>query len=233
MKIFIDDREKQERKTKAVAYYLGEDENFQYGKNLNVSELLYGDYVFTENNITVAFEYKTIEDSMSSLGDNRVFNQALNQSNNFDYHFVIIVGTDKEKQELIKEKERYTGKYMSNEQFYGGFASLLNFTSVIQVPNDIVAFMVMLRIARKCVDDKPILKRFNKSRGSPALRLLANNVHRVGYKTAERICECLDLVTVDDVLGLGVDDLVKVDGVGEVKANSILEQLKREFFDIS
>ena len=231
MKIFIDDREKQERKSQAVAYY-SDQENFQYGKDLMVSELLYGDYVFTgDNGITVAFEYKTIEDYMASLGDNRVFNQALNQSNNFDYHFVIIVGTDKEKQELIKEKERYTGKYMNNEQFYGGFASLLNFTSVIQVPNDKLAFMVMLSIARKCVDDKPVLKRFNKSRGSPALRLLHNNVHRVGYKTAERICEVLDLVTVDDVLGLGVDDLVRVDGIGVKTAESILNQLSREFFD--
>ena len=61
--------------------------------------------------------------------------------------------------------------------------------------------------------------------------MLHNNVHRVGYKTAERICEVLDLVTVDDVLGLGVDDLVRVDGIGVKTAESILDQLSREFFD--
>lgn len=221
----IDDRE-QQRGFRALQYYLDDTDI-----KPKITELRYGDFVFnnSENELQVAFEYKTLEDFINSIHDNRVFNQALNQSNEFDYHFVIVVGTDKEKQELIKEKQRYTGEYMTNNQFYGAYASLLNITSLIQVPNEKTAFLIMGKVANKCLDDKPVLKRFSKSRGSPALRLLTNNVNRVGYKTAVNICNTLKLESINDVFSVTVDDLVKVDGVGEKTANSILEQLGHEF----
>ena len=223
--VSIDDRE-QERGFRAFQYYRDNTELLPKSE-----ELVYGDFVFTDDTsgISVAFEYKTLEDFIASIYDNRVFNQALNQSNEFDYHFVIVVGTDKEKQELIRDKQRYTGEYMTNKQFYGAYASLLNITSLIQVPNEKTAFLCMERVAIKCCDLKPVLKRYNKSRGTPALRLLANNVSRVGDKTAEKICNSLKLETIDDVLNLTVEDLVKVNGVGEKTAESILSQLNHEF----
>ena len=226
MKIFIDDRE-QKRIKSALKYYV--DEGFHVGEDLYVMELPVGDYIFTDNKIQVAFEYKTIEDYIASLNDYRVFNQAINQSNNFDYHFVIIVGTDKEKTEVIKSKKKYTGSYVTNKQYYGGLASLVNFTSILQVPNEKLAFMLMLQVAVKCCDLKPVLKRFQKSRGSPALRLLTNNVAGIGYITAERICKELGLVSVADVLNVSKADLVGVDGVGGVTAVKILKQLHNEF----
>ncbi len=221
----IDDRE-QQRGFRALQYYLDDTDI-----KPKITELRYGDFVFSnsENELQVAFEYKTLEDFINSIHDNRVFNQALNQSNEFDYHFVIVVGTDNEKQELIKEKQRYTGEYMTNNQFYGAYASLLNITSLIQVPNEKTAFLIMGKVANKCLDDKPVLKRFSKSRGSPALRLLTNNVNRVGYKTAVNICNTLKLESINDVFSVTVEDLVKVDGVGEKTANNILEQLGHEF----
>lgn len=227
MIITIDDRE-QQRIDSAVDYYESK-EGFKYNLNLFVEELIYGDYVFKDNDITVAFEFKTIDDYINSLADYRVFNQAINQSNNFDYHFVIIVGTDKEKQNRIKSKKNYTGNYMTNKQYYGGFASLVNFTSIIQVPNDNTAFMVMLQFAEKCCSLKPVVKRYPKSRGSPAYRLLNNNVHRVGGKTADRICKELKLVSIADVFQLSKADLVKVEGIGDKTAENILKQLKNEF----
>lgn len=220
----IDTRES-ERGFRAFQYYRDKTENITPVSK----ELLYGDFVFTGDGLTVAFEYKTLEDYIASINDNRVFNQALNQSNNYDYHFVIVVGTDKEKSELIREKQRYNGRYITNKQFYGAYASLVNVTSLIQVPNEKTAFMVMGQVADKCCNTRPVLKRFNKSRGSPALRLLANNVHRIGEKTAERICTDLGLVSINDVLGLTVEDLCRVDGVGVKTAEYVLVQLNGEF----
>lgn len=220
---YIDDRE-QKRGLRAFDY-------FKDKFPTKAAELLYGDFVFKDSDtgINVAFEYKTLEDYIHSIKDNRVFNQALNQSNNFDYHYIIVVGTDKEKQEVIRENQRYTGQYITKRQFYGSYASLVNISSLIQVPNESTAFLVMELVAEHCCNDKPVVKRFNKSRGSAAYRLLNNNVSRVGGKTAERICKELNLVTIEDVLGLTKEDLTSVAGVGDATAVSILRQLKREF----
>lgn len=225
---FIDDRE-QSRVKPAYNFFKNANKNKhnleQY--QVYVLELPIGDYVFKgDNGITVAFEYKTIEDYLGSLSDNRVFNQALDQSNNFDYHFIIVVGTPDELNTLIREKQSYTGRYMTLREYYGSFGSLLNVTSIIQVPNQNHAFQCMESTARHCIDTKPVLKRFPKSRGTPALRLLANNVEKVGYKTAEKICDKLHLLTIDDVLGLKKERLVEVDGIGDRKADIILKQLK-------
>ena len=218
----IDDRE-QSRGIRALNYFKKD------GFKVEMRELLYGDFVFKSDGITVAFEYKTMEDFIGSVGDGRVFNQALNQSNEFDYHFVIVVGTDQEKSDTIREKQKYTGVYMTNKQFYGSLASICNISSLVQVPNEKSAFLCMEKFAEHCCNLKPVLKRFKKSRGSPALRLLANNVAGVGYVTAQNICDDLGLVTVEDVFGLTVDDLVGIKGVGVLTANNILKQLKNEF----
>ena len=220
--VFIDDREQSRVKP---AYNFFKEANEPY--NVYVQELLIGDYVFKgDNGVTVAFEYKTIEDYLGSLADNRVFNQALDQSNNFDYHFIIIVGTQTELSNLISQKAKYTGRYITLKEYYGSFGSLLNITSIIQVPNQNHAFQCMESTARHCISMKPVLKRFPKSRGTPALRLLANNINGIGYVTAEKICDKWGLESVNDVLGLDFDDLVMVDGVGDKTASSILEQLK-------
>lgn len=219
--VWIDDRE--QSRVKPAYNFFNELEDYK----TYVMELPIGDYVFKgENGITVAFEYKTIEDYLASLSDNRVFNQALDQSNNMDYHFIIIVGTPEELNQCIKDKKHYTGRYMSLKEYYGSFGSLLNVTSIIQVPNQNHAFQCMESTARHCIDTKPVLKRFKKSRGTPAIRLLANNVEKVGYKTAEKICETLGLKSINDVLCLDFDDLVSVDGIGDCKAENILLQLK-------
>ena len=225
MTVFIDDRE-QSRIAPAYTFYADEKKLQTY-----VLELTYGDYIFKgENSITVAFEYKTVDDYVNSLKDYRVFNQALNQSNKFDYHFVIVVGTDEDKKRVIDKQYWVTGRDLSDTEYYGGFASLVNFTSIIQVPNRDTAFGVMEQVARKCTSTRPVVKRFPKSRGSPAYRLLNNNVHRVGHVTAQNICDTLGLVSVDDVLGLQKKDLLKVKGVGEKTADMILLQLHDEFF---
>lgn len=143
-----------------------------------------------------------------------------------DYHFIIIVGTPEELNHCMKEKKHYTGRYMTLKEYYGSFGSLLNVTSILQVPNRNHAFQCMESTARHCIDTKPVLKRYPKSRGTPALRLLANNVERVGYKTAEKICDKLHLFSIDDVLCLEKSDLLRVDGIGDRKADIILKQLK-------
>ena len=78
MNIKISDKE-QTRIKSATAYYK------EQGHDVEVTNLQIGDYIFDNK---VAFEFKTIADFVASIQDNRVFNEAINQAENFDYHFV-------------------------------------------------------------------------------------------------------------------------------------------------
>lgn len=222
IKCFIDNREKN-RIDPAQKYYR------DAGFDVNVAELVYGDYIFTDENITVAFEYKTIEDYLGSLTDYRVFNQALNQSYNFNYHFVIIVGTEKEYTEAVRSKGFHSKNYISNGKFNGSIASLVEFTSVLQVKNQSLAFDLMERVAKKCIRDKPVIHRFPKTKGVPAYRFLCNNVNGIAEKTAQKIVDELGLWSIVDVLRLNRKRLMSVKGVGGKTAENILRQILKEY----
>ena len=220
MRVFIDSRE-QDRVNAGKEYF---------GKyNPYIVEMVYGDYAFTDNNIRVVFEYKTIDDFINSMEDNRVFNQALNQSNVFDYHFVIIVGDDNDYEQAISKHGYHSGHYIGDNQVNGAIASLVEFTSVLFRKNEKSAFDLMERIAEKCLRDKPIVHRYPKSRGSPAYRFLINNVSGIGDKTAESICDELELYCIGDVLELSVEELSKIKGIGAVKSRNILGQIIKKY----
>ena len=220
IKCFIDNREKDRVRT-GLKYF----SKYQPV----IFELPVGDYIFNSNNITVVFEYKTIEDFIGSVNDNRVFNQALNQTSEFDYHFVIIVGSEKDLRTAKDKLYRNTKISFNNKEFNGALASLVEFTSVLQVKNESLAFDLMERIALKCVRDKPVVHRYPKSKGSPAYRFLCNNVNGVADKTTRKICEDLDLWFISDVFNLNLDMLVSVNGIGRKKARNILNQILREY----
>lgn len=120
MKIIIDSREGK-RIESAKEYF---------EKNVNevTVEELVGDYLFNDE---VVFEYKRIDDFFSSLNDNRLMNQAINQYENYDKHFVII---EKNKNILNKMKKRWNkNDTIKNSNRYDGIVSELNqFTTVIE-----------------------------------------------------------------------------------------------------
>ena len=62
MKVFIDSRE-QSRIKQASEYYT------KQGLTVEVQELPIGDYLFTDGNDEVVFEFKTIADFISSIQD--------------------------------------------------------------------------------------------------------------------------------------------------------------------
>ena len=82
MNILIDSREKA-RKIRAADFYAGK------GHSSTIKSLDVGDYVFSDQ---VVFEYKEIGDFMSSVLNESLFNEAMNQALVYDYHFVIIKG---------------------------------------------------------------------------------------------------------------------------------------------
>ena len=213
--IEIDHRENDERIQEAAYYYKSK------GDTVKVKELLVGDYVF---NNQVAFEYKTMNDFIQSVESGRVFNQAIDQTTNYHYHFVIIVASDKEKEEYLDgfDEEAYVFGW---DNYDGAIARLNTFTTVKECSTEKRAIRFMRQQARKCLDNKKIVKRLKQKTDNPAFNWLALVKH-IGDDTAELIVENKDLYSLTDLLELDNNSLQEIKGIGSKTAGIVMRSIK-------
>ena len=219
MDILIDYREKKSRIEHATKYY----ENMN--DHVHVQELPFGDYIF-ENKVVI--EYKTISDFVQSVKSSRVFNQAIDQSTVFPYHFVIIVASERERRGYFN-KLRYMGNrnlYFDDKQYFGAIARLNTFTTVLQANNELEAFKFMRAQARKCLDNKHVVKRLQEKTDNPAFNFLMNIKH-ISDKKAELIVNELGLETLSDLLAVTNNDLQAIDGIGSKTTGIIMKSIRR------
>ena len=151
MNICIDTREKG-RKLRANLYYNDK------GHNAEVTMLDVGDYLFDDR---VVFEYKEIGDFMSSIVDGSLFNEAANQSLEYPFHYVVVVG---DVRNYLNDNWYYVsnkwgndyGKYLSSNlgRYYGALRRLRTFTTPIECHSEENAFQEMLLQSVKCLDGK-------------------------------------------------------------------------------
>lgn len=216
MMVLMDYREQEERITEAEKYF----------EDIKVVELPVGDYIFND---AVVFEYKTFDDFISSIIDKRVFNQSLNQMEEFKYHFIILeLGTGFDLRKQLTTRYYQSGVPVTPKQYYGAISRLNTYTTVLPVCGDSKeCFQVMESQAEKCLDDKTLVKQYSVKTGNSALNYLCNNVHGVGLVTGETITDGLGLECLEDLLGLDKEQLTSINGVGSKTAENILKQLKR------
>ena len=219
MKVYIDTRE-QDRIKSATQYYT------EQGLEVEVKELEIGDYLFTDGENSVCFEYKEINDFITSINDGRVFNQAINMAEEYDYRFVVIRGTESERAKYLAISKNY--RSVSIFQYHGAIASLNRYVTVIEsyTPYINEAYYKMLVQARKCLEDKPIVKRFNRKDKNPALNWLIYCNYGVSIKKGQSIVDELNLKTLSDLQQLTIGDLTSIKGIGESIATKIIEGLK-------
>lgn len=222
LKVIIDSKEKSRIKPSM----------FFFAKNntVSVEDMEYGDYVFTdeETGKTCAFEYKTCSDFITSVNENKIFNQAIEQANRFDFHFVCIEYTDDLRNELSKNLWFYKKISFTKAQFYGAIARLNTYTTVLSAHNTNTCFELMEKQARKCFDEKTIYKKLKKANTNSAQNYLVNCVYGIGINTAENITGELKLFTLQDLLNLDKPMLLSVNGVGEKTADKILSTIKKD-----
>ncbi len=216
MKVTIDSRE-QSRIKSATEYYT------QQGLEVNVAEEQIGDYIFNDK---VVFEFKTIADFISSIQDGRVFNQAINQAENYNYHYVLIQGDDHSRAKAISMSKHY--REVSYFQYLGAIASLNRYTTVIESYSPFIqeAYYRMMITAKKCLQNKPIVKKFNRKTKNNAFNWLCYCNYGISAKKATAIVETLDLHTLNDLQKINIEDLQSVDGIGKKTAENIIEGLK-------
>ena len=219
MLIQIDDREKKSRIEKAINYFE------EQGDNVKVTHLEIGDYII---NNQVVFEYKTLEDYVNSVKSRRVFNQAVDQSINFKYHFVVVVSTDRQRRAYFNKSTRvgFKGGYFDENQYIGSLSRLNTYTTVIQADYEKQAFMYMRAQARKCLDNKHVVKRLETKTDNPAFNWLMGIKH-IGDDTAELLVDNFDLFDLDSLFKLDFKEMQQVKGIGVETAKIVRNSIKK------
>ena len=222
MNICIDSREK-DRKDRACIFYSGK------GHQTNIEMLEVGDYLFDDQ---VVFEYKEIGDFMSSILNESLFNEAANQSLEYPYHYVIIVGDVKDyvKSRWVYHKSRWKGDYPSYivknySRYYGALRRLRTFTVPIECFDEKNAFYEMLLQSIKCLDGKSKFYS-NVTRPVPSqdpVDVLLTSAKGISIKKAEAIRKTHSLSNVYDLMALTVNDFKQVEGIGEKTSTNVYE----------
>ena len=221
MQIQISDKEQTRIKT-AKEYYL------KQGHTVSVENLEIGDYIFDNK---VVFEFKTISDFVASIQDNRVFNEAINQAENFDYHYVIIQGDEHARAKALAMSRHY--HEISYFGYLGAIASLNRYTTVIESYSPFIheAYYRMMITAKKCLQNKPIVKKFARKHKNSAFNYLTYCVYGLNWKRANDIVNTLDLHTLEDLLNITHQQLTSVPGIGEKMADRIIDTLNNDTYE--
>ena len=221
MKVQIDNRE-QARVQSATDYYT------KQGLDVEVTELEIGDYIFNDK---VAFEFKTIPDFITSIQDGRVFNQAINMSENYDYAFVMIHGDLATRSKCIAMSRNY--REVNLFQYIGAISSLNRYVTVLQCYSPFIneSYYTMMVQAKKCLQNKPIVKKFEKKHKNTAFNYLAYCVYGVSSKRANDIVTTLELETLEDLLYLKHEHLTSIQGIGDKLADKIIDTISNDTYD--
>lgn len=210
-KITIDSRE-QNRINHAKNYY-----EIQ-GYTVEVKELPTGDYVFDDQ---VVMEFKTWPDLMASITDGRLWNESQKQMENYDIHFIVIHGTNRDYNDAFQ----HVG--IEEKHITGAIARLLTYTKIIRGTGTLTDTFELMRItAEKCLDGKTIVKQFDTKTVNPAFNFLAYCVDDIKGERAKSIVNYLHLETLEDLLNLDTEKLKTVPGIGDKLSEKILNAIK-------
>ena len=205
--IIIDTRET--HRIKSAATYFA-----KQGYHIDTQKLTTGDYII---NNKVVFEFKTWPDFMSSITDNRLFNETISQMEEYPIHFLVLHGTNRDYQEA------YQHNGLDHSNITGAIARLLTYTKIIRGTGTLDdTFELMMKSAEKCLDNKTLCKGFDTKSVNVAFNVLSRCVDDINAERAKNIVNTLGLETIKDVTNLTYDELVKVPGIGDVLAKKVL-----------
>lgn len=211
MQVKIDSRE-QKRIPIAKEYYESQ------GLNVSIEELSTGDYLFDNE---VVMEFKTFGDFMSSITDGRLWNESQKQMENYDIHFVVIHGTNRD----YKQAFQHNG--LEDKHITGAIARLLTYTKIIRGTGTLTdTFELMKCTAEKCLDNKTLTRQFGTKSINPAFNYLCYCIDGIKGERAKTIVNYLKLETLEDLRNLDEDKLKTVPGIGDKLTEKIMNAIK-------
>ena len=196
-----------------------------------IRKLPYGDYLI---NNTVIFEYKTAEDYINSIYNESLFNEIYNQSDNYIYNYLIITGNLEESIENIYFRSPHIRqqtptmtkwKNKARKMIKGSIRRCRVRTSIIFCDNEEKAFEEMYYQSIKCLDNKNysgiIRKLQDKKKDISPNLLYLTQIGGIGEKTAEKVIANLEEDTLENLMKLNYDDLLKIKGINREQAKKI------------
>lgn len=224
MQITIDSRE-QTRIKSATKYFK------EQGLEVTVEELEIGDYIFSDGTNEVCFEFKLTSDFIASIQDGRVFNQSIEMAENYDYAFVIVHGDLATRSKCIAMSRNY--REVNLFQYIGAISSLNRYVTVLQCYSPFIneSYYTMMTQAKKCLQNKPIVKKFARKHKNSAFNYLTYCVYGLNWKRANDIVNTLDLHTLEDLLNITHQQLTSVPGIGEKMADRIIDTLNNDTYE--
>ena len=235
MRIIVDTREHgprgltSTRKSRAQEYYSAK------GYDCEIKQLTYGDYLF---NNQVVFEYKLIDDLMSSITNGRLFDECVNQTVTYPYSYLIVEGNlqdyilDTWESYIVRKQYMFDyNKFIKStySRYEGAIRRVQTICPVIYAASESVAFQEMLLQAQKCCESKHY--------GSEAKSLLKSasavdsvlcSVKGVSSKKAKLIKETLKIKSLTDLIEATIEDFNKVKSIGEITANNLYEFIHKK-----
>ena len=217
MKILVKIDAREQSRIQSASEYFKEQ-----GLEVEVCELKVGDYLFDDK---VCFEYKTVPDFIASIQDGRVFNQSIEMSESYDYNFVIIQGDEHNRAKSLAMSRNY--RRVTVFQYLGAISSLNRYVTVIESYSPFIdeSYYRMMTQARKCLRNKPIVKKFPKKHKNPAFNWLCYCIYGINAKTAQKIVQECNLHTKKDLDNLTLTRLTDIDGIGEKTADNIINSI--------
>ena len=84
----------------------------------------------------------------------------------------------------------------------------------------------MRQQARKCLDNKHVVKRLETKTDNPAFNWLMNIKH-ISDNTAELLVDNFDLYDLDSLYSLDYKNMQEIKGIGEETARIVMNSIKR------
>lgn len=181
-----------------------------------VKRLDFGDYVFDDR---VCFEFKTWEDFLSSMSDKSLFEEVYNQSDKYDWSYLIVCGDRNEavgKNFYVNPSMRR--RYKTAKNYYahinqgvdGAVRRCRVVSNVIFVRTYREAWHEMFEQTSKCLSHRRYGGTVRKSGvgvASPMEHFL-DGIRGFGDVTIEKFMECFEPKCLDDLLRITSEDLV-------------------------
>ena len=235
MRIIVDTREHgprgltSTRKSRAQEYYSSN------GYDCEIRQLEFGDYLFNDQ---VVFEYKLIDDLMSSITNGRLFDECVNQTVTYPYSYLIVEGNlqdyilDSWESYIVRKQYMFDyNKFIKStySRYEGAIRRVQTICPVIYAASESVAFQEMLLQAQKCCESKVYGSEVkNLVKSASAVDSVLCSVKGVSDKKAKLIKETLKIKSLTDLMGATIEDFNKVRGIGEKSSLNIYEFIHKK-----
>ena len=210
--------------------------------DVDIKPLEYGDYYFQTNTYKhIIFEFKTCEDFITSMENKSLFQELSNQTNNYEYSYLIVCGDFKKTFEyLYFNVPHFRYKYKTKTSLANTLTKQINgalyriyamYVPIIFADDEENAFEKMLIISSKIADVKKyggLVRPNPKALEENPINFFLTGIKGIGETKAKSITDELDINCLEDLCEKKPSDFKSVSKLYEKDIRNIWERIHNE-----